>query len=409
MKQNRILAIHRYFWPDTPPYASMLRVIARHWVRDGHEVYVLSSQPSYKPEAAIPKRPAKEELEGIHVRRMNLPKNEANRFVKLVNMAFFTLGCFLRIVFGKKYDFVMASTVPQVILGAACCLACTIRGSRFIYHCMDIHPEIGRISGEFSGKFIFTLLQKIDSWTCKHAYKVVVLSQDMEKALHSRPASGKVDVEIINNFALPVFESEGPMDRLPGPQKKEDVIRFVFAGNIGRFQNLDLIVDALASIDNQSDIEILFVGEGKAKPTLQDRAGSLLNKQIFFLPHQPLSVAKKIIQTADMGIISLTPGIISYAYPSKTMTYLAEGCPLFAIVEQKSELADFIHKENLGLSCAPNDVQGIAQNFAYLLQNRHKIDDYRKSAVAKGKDYFDQERILQRWSQVPISRQAQGV
>jgi glycosyltransferase involved in cell wall biosynthesis len=372
-------------------------------------VYVLSSQPSYKPEAEVPKRPAKEELEGIHIQRMNLPKKEANRFVKLGNMAFFTLSCFLSILFGKKYDFVMASTVPQVILGAACCLACTIRGSRFIYHCMDIHPEIGHISGEFSNRLVFSVLQKIDSWTCRHAYRVIVLSQDMEQALSSRPGSGKIDVEIINNFSLPSFEPEQPIHSLPGPSKKENVIRFVFAGNIGRFQNLELIVDAFARLDTQNDIEILFVGEGKAKPTLQDRAGSLLNKQIFFLPHQPLPIAQKLIQTADMGIISLTPGVISYAYPSKTMTYLAEGCPLFAIVEQSSELADFIYKENLGLSCAPNDVQGIAQNFKYLLQNRHKMDDYKKSAVDKGKNYFDQERILQRWSQVPISRQAQSV
>ena len=51
------LAVHRYYWPDTPPYASMLRTIAAEWTGAGHPVDVLTSQPSYKPEANIAQRP----------------------------------------------------------------------------------------------------------------------------------------------------------------------------------------------------------------------------------------------------------------------------------------------------------------------------------------------------------------
>ena len=48
----RLLLVHRYFWPDTPPYAVMLRAIAAHWAAAGHRVEVLAGQPSYKPETA---------------------------------------------------------------------------------------------------------------------------------------------------------------------------------------------------------------------------------------------------------------------------------------------------------------------------------------------------------------------
>ena len=43
----------------------------------------------------------------------------------------------------------MASTAPPVVVGFAAALGARLTGGRFYYHCMDIHPEIGRLSGEF--------------------------------------------------------------------------------------------------------------------------------------------------------------------------------------------------------------------------------------------------------------------
>ena len=49
----RILIVYRYFWPDTPPYATMLRDISRWLAEAGHDVEILTAQPSYKPEVGI--------------------------------------------------------------------------------------------------------------------------------------------------------------------------------------------------------------------------------------------------------------------------------------------------------------------------------------------------------------------
>ena len=48
MKPLHVLAIHRYYWPDSPPYAAMLQEIVKRWSQEGHDVDVLTSQPSYK-------------------------------------------------------------------------------------------------------------------------------------------------------------------------------------------------------------------------------------------------------------------------------------------------------------------------------------------------------------------------
>jgi len=146
VRARRILAIHRYYWPDAPPYASMLRAIVDRWSSHGHQVEVLTTQPSYKPEAGIPVQPRRERLDLSTVRRINLPADRSGGPAKLLNVALFPLLVFLHILLGRQRDVVMCSTAPPVTLGVAASLAAKMRGARFVYHCMDIHPEIGALS-----------------------------------------------------------------------------------------------------------------------------------------------------------------------------------------------------------------------------------------------------------------------
>ena len=88
-----VLAIHRYYWPDSPPYASMLRAIVAHWRQVGYEPEVFSTQPSYKPSANIPRRPKLEIVDGSPVRRITLPR-ERHRAIKALNLLLFTAATF---------------------------------------------------------------------------------------------------------------------------------------------------------------------------------------------------------------------------------------------------------------------------------------------------------------------------
>jgi hypothetical protein len=74
------------------------------------------------------------------------------------------------------------------------------------------------------------------------------------------------------------------------------------------------------------EIELVFLGEGRALSALKERAHGMGNAT--FLPYQSSSVARLLMTDASRGIVSLNAGIYRYAFPSKTMTYLAEGCPL---------------------------------------------------------------------------------
>ncbi|WP_280545687.1 glycosyltransferase family 4 protein [Halomonas sp. 11-S5] len=384
--------MHRYYWPDTPPYAAMLRRIVASWRDAGHHVEVLSSQPSYKGELDIAKRPRRDDVDGVSVTRLSLPGEAGRPLTRVVN-AIRLGGAVIWRAMTRRPDVIMISTAPPVLGGAAAALAAKLTGARFIYHCMDIHPEVGKVSGEFAHPVVYGVLGRLDNWSCRRADPVVVLSRDMEKTLRQRRGGERLSIEVLNNFSLPA-EKALP-DELPFEWSGE-TFRVLFAGNIGRFQGLDSVVEAMGLLKDRDDIEFVLMGEGGAKGALQRKA-SELGARVRFLGHQPVEIAKAAMQRADAGFVSLTPGVYRYAYPSKTMTYLEQGCPLIVAVEPESELASDVVAGGYGHIVPVDDSKALAELMLRLADDRSEVTGMRGRASEKAKNTFSEDVVLKQW------------
>lgn len=391
----RVLLIHRYYWPDTPPYAAMLRSISENLLGDGHDVSVLSSQPSYKSSSESMKRNSQEIIDGTVVHRISLLK-ELNRgfLAKLFNMVYFSFRILLFLLVNRKFDLVMVSTAPPVMAGFATALGVKIRGGKFVYHCMDIHPEIGSLSGEFSNPLVFKLLRFMDNFSCNIAEKVIVLSNDMRLSLMRRVGYAKKNIVMINNFSMPNYDKAAVVDECL--LKKKGKFRLLFAGNVGRFQGLEVFIDAMKLLTDRLGIELVFLGEGAALARLIEQAEGLPN--VKFIPHQQVNIARAIIADADMGIVSLRKEIYKYAFPSKTMTYLDEGCPLLINVEKDSELARFVVDNELGTCVSSDSAERLAVAIKEVYLNREGLVRMREAAKAMSEHYFSKRVVMDKWS-----------
>jgi hypothetical protein len=81
-----VVLVHRYFYPDTPPYATILRDIAVTLADAGLAVTVLTCQPSYNRAAAF-RAPAHEEMApGLRVRRWPVLPDRSSWLAKVANL-----------------------------------------------------------------------------------------------------------------------------------------------------------------------------------------------------------------------------------------------------------------------------------------------------------------------------------
>lgn len=394
----RVIAIHRYFWPDSPPYASFLRQIAGRWVEEGHSVEVLTGQPSYASSGEHSLRT--ETLDGLSIRRLPVMRDRSGGWRQLANLVIFPVLVAARILIGRRPDVVMCSTVPQVTLGTAVSIAARLRRAPFVYHCMDLHPEIGRISGEFAHPLVYRVLSRIDLATMRRAARVVVLSEDMHRSVIERDPDLAGKVVILNNWALPDFADPEPA---PLAEPAPGVLRVVFAGNLGRFQGLERVVEALADLPEDIRVEMVFMGEGRAKGDIEaaaDAGAGHPGVDIDFVPQGPASAAKALMSTAHLGLVTLVPDVVRYAYPSKTATYATEGLPLLVVCEQDSELARTVRDNGLGWSTSATDRRGLVQALVEAADEL-ATDGFaaRRQAVSEyAEDAFGQHQALDRWS-----------
>jgi len=378
----------------------MLKLMAQQFVSDGHSVSVFSTQPGYNNVATerLPRRMVTDQVEAI---RVGIFKEDKKKLLnRAVNVAMFlgqlVIHCLCRF---RKYDLITVASFPPTVTAMVVRWLAWINGCKYLYHCQDIYPEIAEASGLIKRPWLAKLALNIDKRNCKRANAIVVLSSDMENTIAKRGIA-RDRMHIINNFIIDKFDDSVEIDS--SLQKVLGKFRVLFAGNLGRFQSLDQILLAAETLKDKQDIQFFFVGAGAMENELQQQASDLglLNNSVFFHPFQPLEKVMKVIHDADLSIVSLSPGVIDCAYPSKTMSYLESGCRILGLVEPECELAKFIQSEELGVVADSLTVGGISTAIASEY-DRWKASDYNREQIRKAGDRaFGQPKILAKWSKL---------
>ena len=399
----KILILYRHFWPDSPPYASMLRSIASQLTQDGHDVTIWTQEPSYKQSDWDHSAARSENLDGIAIERFScLPGFRRLGAVRILDKLLFPVRLLLKALLsrlqGRGHDLVWTATIPPVAQGMAGRWIAGIFGAKLLYHCQDLYPELGAHSGKWrAGGLADKLLKSIERRTRSRADILVALSDDMSDTVRQL-ASPRGTLAVINNFMLEDF-SEAPSEPNAKPVERAEPagpVRLIFAGNLGEFQGLDLLIEAMQLVEaKRQDVELVLMGDGKARAKLIKQSEGM--RSVRFEEHRPFEEAQQFIAAADVGIVSLEPDIYRLAFPSKTLTYLGLNLPLLCVVEEQSNLAGMVADYNLGWT-APRDPQQIAAQIAQIAESRGELGAMREAIAPWFDTNLRREAILQRWS-----------
>ncbi len=384
----RIIIAYRYFWPDTPPYATMLREISKWLVDAGHEVTILTAQPAYKPDVKIGRQPSREIIDGVQVVRLPLLREGKSGLLKAVNGGLFIAQAALRVLFGPRRDLVWTATMPPVLQARALSLVARVRRASFLYHMQDIHPEISIYSHTMKPGRIAGIMGYLDRQTLRGSHHAIVLSTDMKKAVEDRGIDPSIPT-VLRNFSIGEV-ADCPLAEAP---KDGEPVRFVFAGNIGRFQNLEALVDAFGQIDGDR-VRLELVGDGRLKNQLVERVRKQGIDNVIFKDHMSPEDAYRYMTQCHVGLVSLSPNLYKYAFPSKVLTYMAANLPMLAMVEDDSSLARLLRENEIGVSVAWERSLDEMVNVILLAGELAKSG---KAEPARMKDYYHPERAREEW------------
>lgn len=132
---------------------------------------------------------------------------------------------------------------------------------------------------------------------------------------------------------------------------------FVYAGNMGVAQGMDILLDLAERLRSRSDVGFLFVGRGSDDARLRNAAQARqLDNVIFFDEIHPDEIPDLYAQ-CSAGIVALDPRHKSHNIPGKFLTYMQSGLPVLANVNVGNDLASLIRNEQVGKVCESNQTE----------------------------------------------------
>ena len=150
----KILYVSQYFPPEMGAPAARVSELARHWVKAGHQVTVLTGFPNHPTGIVPPEYRAKlrrlvcrEQKDGINIVRTWLfpcPNRKAHE--RLLNYLSFVLSSCITGIFLRRPDVIIA-TSPQLFVGLTGRWLGWIKRVPFVLEVRDLWPESITASG----------------------------------------------------------------------------------------------------------------------------------------------------------------------------------------------------------------------------------------------------------------------
>jgi len=398
LNKKKILIVTEYFYPEE----FKINEIALEWKKKGYEVDVLTQNPTYPAGKTFDGYKNRwfshEQYHGMNVYRVKAVTGyRESLFKKLLKyFTFMTLGSIVALRIGKKYDYIfgfnmsaLTGMVPVVIIKK-------IYKKPVTFWAQDIWPDSVYAYGFKKTKVLSFFLDKFVTFMYHNIDAIAISGKGFESKL--RPYA-KSDLKF--NY-LPNWADELDMSMKAARFSDDKKIHFTFAGNVGKVQNLDNIIQAFNTLDEkyQKQIQLNIIGDGSALDELKE-----LNKKenVIFHGRKPRKDMAMYYKASDFLIVSLTDKpIFSITVPAKTQTYIAAKKPIIGII--KGDGAEIIKDNSLGLCAEPNDIEDIKNVFRQaILMSKEELRKFIVKSDNLTQTVFNKEKIVNELLQITIS------
>jgi len=132
---------------------------------------------------------------------------------------------------------------------------------------------------------------------------------------------------------------------------------FVYAGNMGIAQGMDVLIDLAERLQSRRDIGFLFIGRGSNSQRLRADAKARGLDNVVFHDEIDPSEIPGLYSQCHVGIVALDPRHKTHNIPGKFLSYIQSGLPVLASINPGNDLAELIHREGVGRACTDHSVE----------------------------------------------------
>lgn len=378
----KILVVSQYFWPEE----FRINDICEGFIQQGHEVEVLTGIPNY-PQGKFFNgyslfKMGVREYKGVKIRRVPLiPRGKDNLIMLGLNYISYTITASiasLGLLF-NRYDRVFVFQLSPITLAIPGIIVSKIKKIPSFIYVQDLWPESLFTIKEVNNKGIKNILNKICSRIYKSFDKLLITSKSFEDKLIEKGID-RAKIEYFPQWAED-FYSNTKVEQ----KKRNNNFVVTFAGNIGKAQSVNTIIEAANLAKDNKNIIWNILGDGSDFNYIKELVHKYsIQDTVKLLGRKPSSEMPKYFSESDALIVTLrNDEVLRATLPAKVQSYMASGKPILAAISGEGNR--IIKDSNCGLV-------GEAEDHIKLYENVIKLfnmsEEERNILGNNGKEYF---------------------
>ncbi len=301
----------------------------------------------------------------VKIHRFSMMREKRNPIFRALRYVFVNVVQYSKSIKEKGIDVVYGGSTPPT-QGMLCALVAKKLSKKyrkkvpFVYNLQDVFPDSLVTTGlTKKGSILWKIGRKIENYTYSHADKIIVISESMKKNIMEKGVPEEKIVVVSNwidtEVTKPVPKEENRLFEEFGISR--DKFTVVYAGNYGKAQGADVVLDAAERLKDHADVQFVIFGGGAEFESAKEKAKALPNVMINgLLPQDRVS---EVYSLGDVAIITCKKGVGNSGMPSKTWSIMACNTPIIAAFDTDSELAEVIEKANAGVTVEPEDAESL--------------------------------------------------
>ncbi|MEZ5841295.1 MAG: WcaI family glycosyltransferase [Hyphomicrobiales bacterium] len=318
----------------------------------GHDVAVVTTPPHYPGwqvrDGWSAWRWQAEILDGVRVYRCPLlllrPMSGIRRLIAPASFALSSAPVALLQALLRRPN-VLLVVEPTLFVAPLAFVAARLVGARLVLHVQDLEVDAAFAVGHLaSRKGLMRLAFAFERRILGMFDRIVTISSRMAGRLAAKGVAAD-RLAVVRNWVdldrIRPHEGENPYRAELGLAAGDFVA--LYSGNIGRKQNLEVLLDAARMLENEpglGHVRVLVAGEGPEKPRLVAEYGGLAN--VRFLPFQPAGRLAEFLSLPDLHVLTQEAGAADLVLPSKLGGMLASGRPIAVTANEGTELHAFL-------------------------------------------------------------------
>jgi len=364
-RKLRVALITIHYPPLRTSAAVQMSDLAREFVHQGHETTVITPSDGQTSHWSI------EFIDGLQVLHLAGMKisltNHLRRTIFELSLPFLMiLGLRKSPHRNTKWDLVVWYS-PTIFFGPLIFyLKCNLNCKAYLI-LRDIFPEWACDLGIIRKGFAYYFFKITANFQYAMADTIGVQTPSNLNYFAGRKSWNSKRLEVLQNWQTPI------RDVVCSIQIRNTVLVgrkiFVYIGNMGIAQGMDIMIDLAFQLRHRYDIGFLFVGRGSEVDRLKLRVTELSIKNTLFFEEIKSDEMLDLLAQCHVGLLALDPRHKSHNIPGKFLTYLTAGLPILARVNANTDLVSLIEEEGVGMVYVGQSVKDFKEMAEEIVDN----------------------------------------